>query len=285
MIDSEEVITLAVERDLSQNKFKVKGVFRLLGLVSFDTTNQVSKKEVIKYWINFLDPLMLFKMICHLIVNLVLILLNVLSSIFDLVGKTIMITTCSIPIIYWFLQKSDDNKMKISELFNSYGSFFVYFMMILLFIKLLQFQAIAANREIKEFYKNIFLEPLNTLDLICVTIWYKAENGEISAINYAVDKGFFELRFYKEEILNLLLKDKLTLEELRTYFNTLSSVDKFFLIDGFNPELPLFSFLPSSKKKLEEMKRDYNKKLRVKRFAKNVYLKRVGVMRKNKESR
>lgn len=282
-IVSKELVALAIENELQEYNggmillpekgIKIKGLFRFMGLVSFNATDQqVPKKKIFSYWNALLlrNPLTLFRVICYPIINLVLICLNVFSSICNLVGRTIMATACLMPIIYWFSQKSDHNKISVSELFSSYSSLFVWFMITIIFIKIIYLMTVVPLDEnakrINEFVKNIFLTPFTPIDLIHITIWFQSSEGKVVAADYNIDRDYYKLRLSKEEIVHILTRDKLTLDELRMYYNTLSSVDKFFLIDEFAKEV-------------KQEKNDYIEKLIVKRLVKSVYMERKGIVK------
>lgn len=281
-IEGKELVALAIENKLQEYNssmilfpergIKIKDLFRFMGLVSFNITDQqISKKEIFKHWKSLLvhNPLTLFRIICYPIVNLILILLNLFSSICNLFGKIIIATTCLMPIIYWLAQKSSDNdKMSVTELFNSYGSFLVGTMIIIIIAQRMYLMIVTPvegnKKRTNDFYKNLFLTPFKPIDLIHMTIWFQSAEGKIVAADYNVDRDYYKLQLSKEDIVHLLIQDKLTLDELSMYYNTLTSVDSFFLVDGFA-------------RQAKQQKDDYIEKLKIKRLAKSVYMKRKGV--------
>lgn len=284
-IVSKELVALAIENELQEYNggmillpekgIKIKGLFRFMGLVSFNATDQqVPKKKIFSYWNALLlrNLLTLFRVIYYPIINLVLICLNVLSSICNLVGKTMMTVACLIPIIYWFSQKSDHNKISVSELFSSYSSLFVWFMITIIFIKIIYLMTVVPldenTKRINEFVKNTFLTPFTPIDLMHITIWFKSAEGKVVAADYNVNRDYYRLRFSKEELSQMLIEDKLTLDELNMYYNTLTSVDKFFVVDEIT-------------RKAKQSKKDYAMKLMIKRLAKNVYMKQKGIVKNN----
>lgn len=269
-MNTKELITLAVEnkeREYNSEETKIKGLLKFMGLVSFNITDQqLPKKEIFKHWRSFLihNPLVLFKVICYPVINFVLICLNILYSICNLVDKTIVGTACVMPIIYWLSQKSD-NKMSVSELFNSYGWLFVWFMLIIIIAKMMYLMTVdVVTNRINEIYKKIFLTPFKLIDLVHITIWYQSTTGKVTTVDYNIDKDYYKLKFSKEEILQILIQDKLTLDELSMYYDTLSSVDKFFLMNEF----------------ARKSESDYAEKSKIKRLAKGVYMERKGIAKR-----
>lgn len=114
--------------------------------------------------------------------------------------------------------------------------------------------------------KGIKIKAFTPIDLIHITIWFQSSEGKVVAADYNIDRDYYKLRLSKEEIVHILTRDKLTLDELRMYYNTLSSVDKFFLIDEFAKEV-------------KQEKNDYIEKLIVKRLVKSVYMERKGIVK------
>ena len=218
---------------------KVEGMFKLPYLISFNASDtEVSKAKVIGHWLKAFNKLSWLDKMYFILTNFARCICVLIGIIYKLI-KIVMIATTTLLFIAlilamrWGIVVVRDEPItpswKWDIVSRAYSALWINRELLVLAAIVIMILTLLMTKLEKSNYKNKFADKIPSVNLI--TIWTKTTDGIVKPIDFIyTDSTSNPSSFYEtENVLNIIIREKTSVDELRRNFNELNLFDRFLL--------------------------------------------------------